>query len=339
MLRIAEIIDRTSITPGQSQGIEVPAADMKRIVQLSRYQAELLVHACMRFDPLWLEGFLPDQTFRPNPDPSQQAIPAIYSSFLMSAAAAPVLRAAIQWLSVDQRTGFAGTILDRLTGHETKLFDVDTAAALAVLAWRGSATELCLMAIDAILLECQRGTWRLMDIPLETWFSLGDVLLAANPVIQSRRQRFAAILDGELEKLGPVPSGALDLRERQLIEFRLHALRISPPRDLVPLLNVLATLVTVEYAESSAARRWFLLLLRWAHDNDETRMVGEILFNADRGARPWWTHFGASEEAGPAAIDLDRASADLTYREAMDLRWFLDVWRESRGPVQRARRK
>ena len=324
MLRMAELIDRTSIASARSRGMDVPSADMKRMVRFSRYHAELLVHACMRFDPLWLEGFLPDQTFRPNPP--QQAFPAIYSSFLSSAAAAPVLRAAVQRLSADQCKSFAGTILDRLTGHETKLFDVDTAAALAVLAWRGSVTGLCMRAIDAILQECRLGTWELRDIPLETWARLTDALLTDDPVIQSRRQPFAAILNKELESLGAVPLGILDRREDQLIEFQLHALRITRPRDLISFLQGVFRLGTPEYAESSTARRRILLLLRWAHENDDAGILEQLLSSA---ARPWWTFFGASEESDPAAIGFDRASVDLTYREVVDLRWALDVWREA----------
>jgi hypothetical protein len=320
MLLVSELIDRTCIAPGHGD-LAVPLADMKRMVQLSRYQAELLIHACVRLDPLWMEGFLPDQTFRP--DPLQPTIPTVYSSFLMSAAAAPTFRTAVQQMSADQCADLAKTIMERTTGLEIKLFDVDTAAAFAVLAWRGSVAELFLRVIDAILQECQQGRWRLMRIPLETWPNLADALITADPAIQSRRQEFAAILREELAQLSP---GLLGRPGRREFEFRFHAYRIISLKNAARSLVALFTQSTSDHAGSLAALRWFLLLVRWARENNEAKTVEELLSSTFDRSRQWWTHFGASVDAGPATIDLDRASADLSYREAMDLRWAIDAW-------------
>jgi hypothetical protein len=128
-------------------------------------------------------------------------------------------------------------------------------------------------------------------------------------------------------------------------ELWLHAFRIGSVRHREEFLRYLIPLATAGVGFVSTetvirvrvagihplkVRRWFLLLVRWVRENNETQFVRELLSQThDYDAGPWWTHFGASGEAGPAAIDLDRASADLTYREAMDLRWALDIWRES----------
>ncbi len=112
-------------------------------------------------------------------------------------------------------------------------------------------------------------------------------------------------------------------------ELWLHAFRIGLVRHREDILRVLIPRAT-DNIGSLERRRWFLLLLRLAREDDETQFVRELLSQtSDFDAGPWWTHFGASEEDGPRAIDLDRASATLTYREAMDLRWALDIWRES----------
>lgn len=122
----------------------------------------------------------------------------------------------------------------------------------------------------------------------------------------------------------------------RLAEVFLHAFRIGSARYRDDLLPYLVEWVTRKDIGSVEQRRRFLLLLRWARENQETAFVLRVLSDAvidfDKiivftGA--WWAHFGALRLAGPAAIDVDRASADLTYREAMDLRWAIDLWRES----------
>jgi hypothetical protein len=212
------------------------------------------------------------------------------------------------------------------------LFDVDTAAALAVLAWRGSDEELCAWTIDAILSGCERDAWNLLDIPMETWGGLATLFVEAGPVMASRRREFAAVLDDHLESLtitGVTRIEEGDELSPKLAELWLYAIRIGSVRHREHLLRLLIRRAKA-LTRSLGWRRWFLLLLRWARENDETQFVSELISQTDDfDARAWWRHFGASREAGPAAIDLDRASADLTYREAMDLRWALDMWRES----------
>jgi hypothetical protein len=247
-----------------------------------------------------------------------------------------VLRAAVARLTAAQCADVADLIREMLPDGEITLFDVDTAAALAVLAWRGSDEELCARTIDAIMRGCERDAWNLLDIPLETWDGLADLFVAAGPVMASSRRDFAAVLDDHLGNLMealettdlPRSRKLLDL-SLKLAELWLQAFRIGSVRHREHILLWLIRLATTETG-SLERRRWFLLLLRWARENDETQFVRELLSQTgDSHPDPWWTHFGASVEAGPAAIDLDRASADLTYREAMDLRWALDLWRES----------
>jgi hypothetical protein len=317
MLRFAELIGRATTAPGRRSQIWLDSSDLRTAARLPRYQAELLVHAIMRFDPEWVRAFIRSIGI------SRSDLPQTWRSFLMRPAAAPVLRAAIQELAADQCTTFAEVVLSGLAREELELFDADTAAGLAVLAWRGSVLELCLRAIDKILLECGRGAWLLMDIPMEVWPGLTDALLTAESAVQDRRRRLSSMLDDELAEAGVEDPGDGSYLGIQLIEFYLQALRVGVSRHRARLLKIVAG------GAVSLETRQFLLLVRWARENGETRLAADMLSGTGDYAATWWTSFGALEEEGPEAIDLDRASADLTYREAMDLRWALDLWRES----------
>lgn len=60
------------------------------------------------------------------------------------------------------------------------------------------------------------------------------------------------------------------------------------------------------------------------------------LFAGDGASRiDWLPAFGVVEPSiDPTELDTDRLSAELTYREAMDLRWVMDVLR-ARGQARR----
>jgi hypothetical protein len=221
-------------------------------------------------------------------------------------------------------------------------FDVDTAAAFAVLAWRGADEEVCAQTIDAIVAECERGTWAPLDIPLETWNGLADLFVEARPDIASRRAKFAAVIADGLDGM---LSAADEERNRgewipthvPILELWLQVLRIGALRHRERFLRAVEQYVegSTGYAQTQA-RRCFLLLVRWARENREnreTQFLSRILSGrpGSGNQRPgrWWMYFGAPEELGPGAIDYEKASADLSYREAMDLRWALDLWQKS----------
>jgi hypothetical protein len=328
MLNIAEFTDRVVLAPRQRIEISVSRGDLTEMTMLSRYASAVITHLCAELDADWLYRLLTDASLYEEP-------PQMWRAFLWSPAAAPVLRAAVARLSAAQCAHVADFIREMVPDGEIALFDVDTAAALAVLAWRGSDEELCARAVDAILRGCERDAWNLLDIPLETWNGLAGLFVEAGPIMASRRGDFAAVLDDHLEGFMQAVESThfdgwrVDELPPELAEPWLHAFRIGSFRHREDAPRLLIPRATT-HTRPLEQRRWFLLLLRWARENNETQFVGELLSGTgDSRAGAWWTHFGASREAGPATIDLDRASADLTYREAMDLRWALDLWRES----------
>lgn len=326
MLNFVELFDRTMIAPRRDQ-LSIGMTDMRDLVQLSRYEAELLVAWCAKSEPLWLAESLLGSPERFEPVES----PKILNSFLLSAAAAPVLRAANRRLNATQYAGFSQAILDGSSGRGIAFFDIDTAAALALLAWQGSSTKLCLQSLDVIQLKCERGAWHLCDIPLETWAGLADLFTENRADFEIRRRKFIIIMDDQMERFLPESQSAVSVYELRIIELWLQMLRIGTAKHrkllLEALLNVIPTAVE---DHDPLSRSWFLLLFRWARENDQAKLVNDILSGENNFSnRKWWLYFGAASADGPEAIDLDWASRDLTYREAMDLRWALNVWHES----------
>jgi hypothetical protein len=336
ILNLAELADRSKLTPRQRvnrSSVLLSATDM---LSLSRYASALLTDVSRELDEAWLPRMLGVQPGGPGTFPSEA-----WDRLLQSAAAAPVLRAAVQLLSAAQCANLMRASATVLREEPMAFFDADTAAAFAVLAWRGADEEVCAQTIDAIVGECERGTWAPLDIPLETWNGLADLFVEARPVIASRRAKFAAVTaDG----LDGILSPADEERNKDewvpthvpILELWLQVLRIGAPRHRGRFLRDLEQYVlgNTIYALTQA-RRCFLLLVRWARENGETQFLSRILAGRTRpgsgSQRPgrWWIYFGASEELGPGAIDYAKASAELTYREAMDLRWALDLWRDS----------
>ena len=336
MLNFAEFTDRVVLTPRQRIEISVAPVDLTDMTMLSRYASAVITHLCAELDADWLWKLLASRDIIPN-DVAYEVLPRLWRVFLWCPAAAPVLRAAVTRLSANQCAQVADVIREMLPDGEITLFDVDTASVLAVLAWRGSDEELCARAMEAILRGCERDAWNLLDIPLETWDGLATLFVEAGPALASRRASFAAVLDDRGESLLPAAGTELDGIEKaadlfsKLTELCLHGFRIG---SMIRYRDDFMWYLIRRATDSTgplAWRRYFLLLLRWARENDETQFAREQLLSTvgNYNAGAWWTHFGLSREAGLTAIDLDQASADLTYREAMDLRWALDLWLES----------
>jgi len=338
ILNLAELADRSMLTPRQRvnrSSVLLSATDM---LSYSRYASALLTDVSRELDEAWLPRMLDAQPGGPGSFPSEA-----WDRFLQSPAAAPVLRAAVRLLSEEQCASLMRTSATVLPKDGMTFFDVDTAAAFAVLAWRGTDEEVCAQTIDAIAGECEQGTWVPLDIPLETWSGLADLFVAARPVIASRRARFAAVIANAMDGM---LSAADEERNRgewipthvPILEFWLQVLRIGALRHQGRFLAALEQYLVgnTVYAQTQA-RRCFLLLARWARENGETKFLSGILSGRPRpgsgNQRPvrWWMYFGVSEELGPGAIDYEKAAADLTYREAMDLRWSLDLWQQSGG--------
>jgi len=331
-LDLADVGDRLVLSP-RDRDLTWRAPDsVRELPRLSRYAAELAAHSRAELDAHWLDWSLLDPHSAPHSD--RQG----WERFLASPAAAPVLRVAMRQLTAAQCARFARILRNQSLDRLFSPYDVDTAAALAVLAWRGEDSRLCLGWIDVILQQCSRRDWSPLDIPLGTWDGLADLFRTADPLFARARERFAALVDVDIESAqhdqlaAPLATG-----QPHLIEFWIQALRIGVTQTRGSIVQAVIPVVTRENAEFSGyTRRWFLLLLRWARESSEAQLITNVLFGRsayDAGA--WWTHFGAE---GPEAIDLDRACQDLTYREAMDLRWALALQQppasadQNRGP-------
>ena len=332
MLSYAEFADRVVLS--QRERVKIPrhrVGGLTEVTTLSRYAAAVLTHLCVELDPGWLQDLL----FGPQGSPGSRPedFQRLWRVFLRSPAAAPVLRAAMRRLSPAQCEQVTDFVVDAWSGGEISLFDVDTAAALAVLAWRGSDKKLCAWAIDAILRGHEHDDWSLLDIPLETWDYLADLFVGGGPTLAGRRGEFARILDDQLANLIPIMAASksrVDELTLQMPELLLHAFRIGSVRYRDEFLKYLIPLAKDDTIGVVERRRWFLLLLRWARENDKTVFVVNIVSGAaGTGIGEWWTNFGAAHGDGPRAINLDRACADLSYREVTDLCWALGVWRES----------
>jgi hypothetical protein len=319
MLSLAETVDRLTITPRLRMRIGVESSGFSALAPLSRYEAELIVHARNEREGLWLPNLLCVRGVIPDME---------WPRFLMCPAAAPVLRAGFQRLD-QAECAAAAAYAARATlsrgGIET--FDVDTAAALAVLAWRGQASELCAASLETVIRACELRTWSLLDIPATTWTGLADLFAAGDRLIQSLRPRFASLADAAIKAtLDSLAEDSYENRIWTFAEFWIQALRIGATerRDWVIQLTI-SQLREYPSLSSSARRQWVFLLIRLARENRDLGILRQ-LFKMDRvvvmlaeaDARP-----------GPGGLDLDQVSADLTYREAMDLRWAAEAWRQA----------
>lgn len=324
----ADVTDRVLHSPRQRVLGWDPPDSLDQLPLLSRYQAELVAHSRGEQDTLWLRWLLLGESqhnIRPlNLDMRWQV-------FLGSPAAAPVLRAALRHWNAKECAAFAAKLWERLSRHEINLYDVDTAAALSVLAWHGTGRdrtgpgrELSRRCIDIILQQCSQLRWNPLDIPLSTWDGLVDLFRAVDPGNSGPRAEFAALLDLAIGRESTDLFSGLSF-----VEFWIQALRIGITQYRIKALEIVILEITREHDRvSSHVRRCFLRYLRWARESGEDLLVEGILAKSGAEDSMWSRQFGVED---PDEIDLERVGQILTYQEAMDLRWFLDRWRESRS--------
>ena len=134
LLNLVELADRLMITPRQRARLPVSPSDVQDLSGLSRYEAELAVHVRNEWEPRWL----PDLLFAHHGEGD-----SAWHQFLLSPAAAPTLRAAVRCLDRTICADLADVLAMRFADEAFKTFDVDTAAAFAVLSWRGGQACLC----------------------------------------------------------------------------------------------------------------------------------------------------------------------------------------------------
>ena len=322
VLGIAEMADRLMITPRQRMRIPVNSSSIRELMSLSRYEAELAVRARSNLEGRWLPYLLSSRSYDGND----------LRWFLSSPAAAPALRAGWQYLTRDQCASIAGDIDG---AWPDGVFDVDTAAALAVLSWRGGAVGLCARSLEAIMAACEQKGWSLLDIPMDTWGGLADLLVSGEPVIENHRTRFAALLEMVVDEVIKPPSDDIQM----LTDLLVHALRIGAAKKINRIIPFITGMLNQASATPSRkGRDCVLLLMRWAREKNDYHLVRHLA-TEDRGFQDsWLLLLGATPGHSVAELDVDQIAMDLTYREAMDLHWFVDVLQQAPSETRHQKR-
>src|SRR6185437_3958120 len=119
-------------------------------------------------------------------DMAQRARIASWRLFLAGPASAPAMRGALNHLVSAQHVRIAATLDEALADPHVQLFDIDTAAGVAILAWRGDSMDLCIRTLDGMIESCQNRIWALMDIPEQLWEDLANLLTSPIAEIASR---------------------------------------------------------------------------------------------------------------------------------------------------------
>jgi hypothetical protein len=309
----AELQDRLLLSPISRAMPRELYRDVTDLPPLSRYAAEIAVQLRVTFRENWLPEFLLN-TVGPE-----------WREFLMSPAAAPVLRAALWQLNRLQCAAAASSANGALGDDTDSVLDIDTAVGLALLAWRGDADELCTRILDSIIWSCREGTWQIFDVPEQQWGDLADMLMSSNPAMAIRRCAFAELMTEKFHL--PTDEVVALTGNWPNVEFIINALRIGADFGSANPNYISDVIFGAEY-ESSQNRKWFLLVVRMARERDEQDILLDLLAHSDV---PWWQKlFGVSTGEAIRSLDFEKISIDLdlTYREAMDLRWALEVARE-----------
>lgn len=361
-----DIVDRMMITPRQQAQFSVSPSDISAVASLSRYDSELTVQIRNKLEARWLPYLLCSRGLK-NRVPGdarrnqgaedganlRTAVGDAWRNFLRSPAAAPVLRAGWRYLRETECTEIAMDISDARHADELTMFDADTAAALAVLSWRGGAVELCVLSLKTIIGECEQRRWNLLDIPSETWTGLADIFTAGDLIIESHRDDFTTLINSVIGATLEQRSASVDqidgpdpLHDVQAYaEFWLHALRIGARNHQQVILMAISQMLSRDRTlVSNGNRNWVLILMRLVRETNDRTLTQE-LFSLGDGQLEWTHFFGKEMRAGLGKLDVDRISMELTYREAVDLRWVVEVLREAGStrkigaPTSRTRRR
>jgi hypothetical protein len=342
MLNLLELADRMMITPRQRARVPVSPSDLRDLSGLSRYEAELAVHVRNELESRWLAHLLLAHHVS-GERRSQMEAGQLWRRFLLSPAAAPALRAAVRCLDRTISAQIAAGLASESANAAFETFDVDTAAALSVLSWRGGQVGLCERSLDEIMRACQGNVWHLLDIPTETWRGLADIFVSGDFAAAGRRARFTALLEeviAQTLEAGTAGRSAADQRipidgddVTALFEFWINALRIGARARQVAILDAVLDLIPASYEfRSLRSHGWVTLLMRWAHETED-RDLTLRLFTEDGPGSPdalsLPAFFGDEGSLDSVTFDVEQASADLTYREAKDLSWVVEVLRHA----------
>jgi hypothetical protein len=319
-LNVEDLADRLLLAPRHRALVCVSSPDLNDVMNLSRYEAEVVMHSRASLATYWVRDLMP---------PRFQRNSVQWGDFLMRPAAAPALRAACR-ACADERAALAvGRLADMSADAPIVTFDVDTAAALAVLAWRGQETDLAARALDAIIAGCQRDGWDLRDIPVESWDGLADLLVTADGPVAARKRAFIELLDAAVgSTMRDETSGMPAIRRPwAYAEFWVNALRIGVPDPQGTLLGEAVGLLNHSWAEGRLSVPWraLVVMVRWARETDDPAFARQ-LFQSPQFSQ---SELEAALGQPLGNIDVDRlaTSLDLSYRAAMDLRWVVDALR------------
>jgi hypothetical protein len=175
-----------------------------------------------------------------------------------------------------------------------------------------------------------------LDIPVQLWSDLADLFVSADSDIARRRERFARLIQKRLDGKEHTWFGGAG-------EFLIHTARISRHTSVNDQ-EFLDTVLRRLHRSAGNRRRLFLLLIRFARENDNRQLI-EHLFSsrlresdieASGAGVLWKTILGVPPNETLETLNTESILVDLAYREAMDLNWALDVARQvkrKRGSV------
>jgi hypothetical protein len=219
--------------------------------------------------------------------------------------------------------------------------DIDTASALAVLCYLGGGTGMCSRLLELIVEKCDQGAWHLLDVPVQTWEGLTDLLRSPDPVIRACKARFLVLLESAVGEALASVADSDDIRGMDaLAHFWAQALRIGAVNDQERILQT--TCLWVELSSGNLTARdgmCLMSLFGWAREVGNPSLVLRLMRSAEAAQGSAWLDlfFGLSaDDWSPESVDYSDAARLLTHSQAMDLRWALQVLRQAAGEETRA---
>ena len=343
MVDFADVAERMTHTPQQWCQVAVTAPHFSSLLTLSRYDAEVVVASRMKVEPYWLLDLLGVRGTRAFEPPTKRS----WRQFLLSPAAAPVLRAAVREFdrgqSIQAASRFdldddgtfqafqAASRFDLDDDGTFQAFDVDTAASLAVFLYRGLHGTGCVRSLQLIAQECGRKAWRLLDIPMQTWGQLTDLLKSTDPGIAALRDEFIPIIGRAVADSLVISQDSMRRYKwtRGMAPFWVSALRMGATSKIDQIIKKLGDEISKLGSGQTAGldRKWVFSLIGWLHENGDLSQLRQPLTD---GLTSWVTGFlGNSSDAwDPGIMSVEQFGSSLTYKEADDLRWLLSVLKD-----------
>ena len=296
---------------------------MGYFARLSRYAAQVAINFRLPLEPAWL------------PDLLERVEPSEWRDLLAGPAAVPLLLAAIEQLDNTQCAAAAEAMSEALPAAIDHFFDEATAASVAVLAWRGGSMRLCERALSIITLTCEQGYWDIQAIPELAWAGLADLLVASRRDGVPFGRELASLAGAEIQRL--LWEIGVRLNSTQF-DFLIQAMRITgntPEEDVERVIELIFD--SNEVLVSRRHRHWFLLLIRLTREKNDHRIVVLLfLYRLTRGRAGnrqdtllWQRLLNVPAGRPLGTLELEQISSELTYREVIDLRWAVDVARQS----------